>query len=279
MGEGDVKNDAAISLGLQDRGRRPPELRKQVAIRRGVAPATLKKGYEPVMFADLASSILALLITQQPTDKPSVIEASQPSGIDLPSVADAPQRVEATERHHFTDPIDMYPFVVERALSIEDLGQRTLDVLGITLYTAWTSLKFWVMRPETTDWTVRMAAVMDRTSAMSPWIPGLWQKEAEIHLEDIFETAQLRDVTARRIQLRPYAYDFVPGVHGYRLGNGDLFISFLRWQADGRLGKHGYTYEYISGEEQSASATSFRELFDSWFERAMTVGQFFPGQT
>lgn len=278
MGEGETADLAAISFGLKPglRGTRPPDLRRAAAVHRRVSPETFRKSDEPVVMADLAGAILAFAVeaeTSRPL--PRVVPATDSLAQPQAAALGTPEH-DTDGRRHFVDPISMYPFIVNRAQALIQDDERSLDVMGLTLYTAWTSLKFWIMRPETANWCVRLAAVLDLNQAMSQWIPDVWRKEAEIHLHDIVETSQLKHVIARRIQLRPYAYDFVPMVHGYRLGNGDLFISFLKWQDDGRLGKEGYTYEFIPGTERSLSATAFRELYDSWFERATRQGQFYP---
>jgi hypothetical protein len=70
------------------------------------------------------------------------------------------------------------------------------------------------------------------------------------------------------IKIETYAYDFMPVIHGFRLGNGDLFYSILSWQADGKIGRESYSYQYIACDDNSTTALAIREIFDSWFERA-----------
>jgi hypothetical protein len=276
LGTGDIKELAAISFGLADglRGTRPSDLRKQAAAHRGVSPDTYRKGDERVLIADLAAGILAVVADSGASD---VIDHGaftiDPIQREYQAALLHMPEHDVEERRHFVDPITLYPFLVDRAESLV-ATDRTLDIIGMTLYTAWTTLKFWILRPETIDWSVRLAAVLDLEDRMTHWIPEGWREEADMYLADVVETSELRDVIARRVQLRAYAYDFVPTVHGYRLGNGDLFISFLKWQDDNRLGMRGYTYEFIPGTERSVSARAFRDLFDSWFERAIKFGQF-----
>ena len=58
-----------------------------------------------------------------------------------------------------------------------------------------------------------------------------------------------------KIILEAYGYGFAPTIHGFRLGNGDLFHSLLLWdEAIGQLSLDGYSYEFISCEDQSESA-------------------------
>ncbi|MQA98481.1 MAG: hypothetical protein GEV11_29245 [Streptosporangiales bacterium] len=139
---------------------------------------------------------------------------------------------------HFPDPMDVYPVLQERMRTIRRPEERTLDVIGMSLYTAWPTIRFLLARPDLAGWKIRLAAVVD------------------VHLR------------ARNITLEAYGYDFMPVVHGFRLGNGDLFYSILLWQDDGRIGREGYSYEYVPAEDNSASASATREMFDSWLHRA-----------
>lgn len=74
--------------------------------------------------------------------------------------------------------------------------------------------------------------------------------------------------TQRRITIQTFGYDFAPALHGYRLGNGDLFYSIVLWQPDGNLGYEGFSYEFVPHEDHSPSAMAIRGVFESWFQRA-----------
>jgi hypothetical protein len=52
-------------------------------------------------------------------------------------------------------------------------------------------------------------------------------------------TRDHRSATNRKGLIVPeaYGYTFVPVVHGFRLGNGDLLWSILMWGADGRISR------------------------------------------
>lgn len=69
----------------------------------------------------------------------------------------------------------------------------------------------------------------------------------------------------------------MPAVHGFRLGNGDVFVSTLRWRDKGRLGKHRFPYEYVPAYDVSPEADAARALFRSWFERAILSAKEFQG--
>ena len=166
-------------------------------------------------------------------------------------------------RQHFSDPNDMYEVLRQRAQSISKERQRRLDILGLTLYSAWPQISFWLQRPESEGWTVRFATLSPDADVLR-WVPDDWPRESAHITEQIQHAAE---GNAKR-HVEVYHYDYMPSVHGFRLGNGDVFISNVLWQRDGRLGKRGFSYEYIPHSEAGPAADAYRNLFDNWFARA-----------
>lgn len=170
--------------------------------------------------------------------------------------------------HYFADPMDVYPVLLERAKAVTRQEEKFLDVIGITLYTAWPSIRFWLNRSELSGWTVRFTALAYNEENLSSHVPDSWFRESRANLDSIAEYAQSPAVRGRHIKLQPFAYDFMPSLHGYRLGNGDLFYSILRWQENGHLSIDNYSYEFIPFDDISPSANAIRDIFESWFRRA-----------
>jgi hypothetical protein len=172
---------------------------------------------------------------------------------------------------HMNDPMDVYPVLEERMELAQNDGEKVLDVLGITLYTAWPSVRFLVGRRGLSGWTVRLAAC-GGPGDMPAHVPLSWRREATSNLNAILEAALTSALRSNRVQLEAYGYDFAPAVHGFRLSNGDLFYSTLLWEEDGSaLCMDRYSYDFIPGEDDSAYARAAREVFNSWFERAMRL--------
>lgn len=169
---------------------------------------------------------------------------------------------------HLRDPMDVYPILLRRAGEIVRSDEKRLDVIGMTLYTAWPSINFRLSRPEFRGWTVRMAAAASVTGTAAAMVPAEWVPEAQRFLSEIENASQRADLRAQKVVLEAYTYDFVPALHGYRLGNGDLFYSILKWDRSGAISRDGFTYEYVPAEDRSASAEAIRAVFDSWLVRA-----------
>jgi hypothetical protein len=169
---------------------------------------------------------------------------------------------------HYADPHDMYTALTEKARAISDPAQRSLDVLGLTLYSAWPVLSFLLQRPDVNGWTVRLATLSKDANALSLRIPGDWPQESATTVRQVkaFEASQ---GAIHNHEITVYEYEFSPAVHGFRLGNGDIFISTLLWEDDNCLGKTGFAYDYVPWHDTSSWAASNRELFNNWFDRTL----------
>jgi hypothetical protein len=171
-------------------------------------------------------------------------------------------------RRHFFDAGEMYDALKEKAGAITDPGHREIKVLGLTLGSAWPILEVFLERPEVEGWTVKLATLSENATAARDWVPGGWPEESKTIVRQVREFKARQGVDHKH-KIEIFEYDFTPAVHGFRLGNGDIFLSTLRWRPDGLLGQHRYPYDYVSAHDGSPGAYAVRELFHSWFERAV----------
>jgi hypothetical protein len=177
-------------------------------------------------------------------------------------------RKPVSQRRHFADPMDVYPVLLEHVQATGRAEEKVLDVLGLTLFTAWPSIRFWVARAELNGWTVRFTAINDAGDRFPKHLSESWFRDARSNLDSIMDYADSDAANAKNVTLKAFSYDFMPSLHGYRLGNGDLFYSIVHWQANGQLNLDDFSYEFVSRDDHSKSAETMREIFDSWFHRA-----------
>jgi hypothetical protein len=177
-------------------------------------------------------------------------------------------RKPASQRRHFSDPMDVYPVLLDHVQAIGRKEEKVLDVLGLTLYTAWPSIRFWLNRPELNGWAMRFTAIAADSEKFCGHLPGSSLRDAQANLDSIVDYVSSDGPDARNVTLKAFSYDFMPSLHGYRLGNGDLFYSILHWRPDGKLSLDDFSYEFVPRDDHSKSAESIREIFDSWFRRA-----------
>jgi hypothetical protein len=173
-------------------------------------------------------------------------------------------------RRHFTDPMAVYPVLLERVHATTRHKEKVLDVLGLTLFTAWPSIRFWLNGSELNGWTVRFTALMDDGGQLSKHVPKSCFENARNNLDSIAQYAASATARVQNVTVRPFAYDFMPSLHGYRLGNGDLFYSIVHWEHE-MLSLDDFSYEFVPHEDHSESAQAIRDVFDSWFQRGITT--------
>lgn len=177
-------------------------------------------------------------------------------------------------QQHYSDRKAMYTALIEKAAAVTEPEHRRIDVLGLTLFSAWPELENFLEQPEVNGWTVKLAALSKTAEPGDLWVPDGWPSESETAVRQVKEFGQGEDHNHR---IEVIEYELPPVVHGFRLGNGDVFLSTLKWREEGRLGKHRFPYDYFPAHDRSSAATDARELFRSWFDRAVG-GEGEPGE-
>lgn len=171
-------------------------------------------------------------------------------------------------RVHLATPMEVYPLLESRMRAVAAPSEKRLDIIGMTLYTAWPSLEFALSREYMDGWTLRFAAVGSGSSS-SVGLPQAWPEEARQNMAKVEIASGAASFAARGIVLRSFSYDYTPALHGFRLANGDLFLSVLKWGPEQDVTLEGYSYDFTPAEDKSEQANAARKLFDSWFERAV----------
>src|SRR5262245_7794933 len=162
-------------------------------------------------------------------------------------------------------------------------SRKSLDVLGLTLFTAWPQLKSFLENTDADGWKLRLLCIdpsfrsrAPETDATCP-VPGLsdgWLEEAASHISCVQEYVRehREQLAARRISIAVYGYKAFPAIHGFRLGDGALIMSWVRWDRS-ELGKPHQFYEVFPSTDHSARANEYRKLFDNWFDHALTTAR------
>jgi hypothetical protein len=149
-------------------------------------------------------------------------------------------------------------------------GERTLEVLGLTLNTTWPQLAAWLTaHDEPTHWRITLYCLDPAYIEGSRELPDYWSAEAERSVGRIRSllAEEAEDLRHRRVEVDLRTYSCMPVVHGFRLGNGDLFLAYLQWAESGGIRPFDF-YERIPREDTSSRANHYRDLFDSWLNRA-----------
>lgn len=176
-----------------------------------------------------------------------------------------------SDREHYPDPAEMYDRLKEKLGSLADPNANQdhwrIEVLGLTLDSAWPVLEHFLERTDVYNWTIRLATMSKDATETRKWVPEGWPKESETTVGQVMEF-KARQQNKHHHDIKVFEYEFVPVVHGFRLGNEDVFLSTLRWRPEGTLGEHRFVYDYFPAHDFSAEATAARELFRNWFAQA-----------
>jgi hypothetical protein len=149
---------------------------------------------------------------------------------------------------------------------------RTLIVLGLTLYTAWPI----VVQPRLgnggfRDWRVTLYCMNPEFMEANPCFPADWALNARASLSSIQAFARDRSaqMKAYGTSLSVSTYRYFPALHGFSTGAGHLFISYTHWShSAGRLDEPTQFYEIFQPSDDSQRACMYRELFKNWVTRA-----------
>jgi hypothetical protein len=149
---------------------------------------------------------------------------------------------------------------------------RRIDVLGLTLFTAWDQLEGWLSEPDTQGWTITLLCLDPAFAARQvPGIPAAWYDAARNKTEEItaYRAAKEKDLRQRRIKLTVVHYAAFPALHGFRVGNDALFISSVHWEPNAdQLAKPYHFYDVFAAKDRSERAEAYRSLFANWFDHA-----------
>ena len=148
--------------------------------------------------------------------------------------------------------------------------RRRVEILGLTLNTTWPALVMWLTSTaKPTDWRITLYCLDPGFVGSSAELPGEWADEARRSLTRIrtFLAEEAEDLRRRRITIEVKPYACVPVVHGFRFGDETVFLGYLQWNDAGRIRPFEF-YDRVSPSDSSARAGHYRDLFDSWLERA-----------
>jgi len=168
-------------------------------------------------------------------------------------------------------PMEVYPILTTLINKTKTSRKKTLQVIGMNLKTAWPSINMLIQNGQLDGWSIEFATYVGSNSAEAA--SETWANESQKNIDSILRESRSNEAASRQLTLTAYKYNFSPAVHGFRLGNGDLFISTLRRHPCGNLTLRGYTYNYILNSDMSEEAIAARELFESWWKSATGDGR------
>jgi hypothetical protein len=168
----------------------------------------------------------------------------------------------------------VYPRLRDRLNNPLSGQPRKLEVLGLTLYSAWPQLSVWLAGDELRDWRIVLYAVSPSyIRSHADVFPGGWAEEAEGIQDQIRKFPKVHDLSARRLKLELNCYASFPAIHGFRIGQ-ELSASFVHWSGkDDAILRPFQFYEHFAAADRSPRAERYRKLFDNWITRAARTAE------
>ena len=170
---------------------------------------------------------------------------------------------------------EVYPELMQE-LQESPTGKRTVDILGLTLFTAWNQLQGFLQNPAVNGWRVRLLCLSPEfLHSANRGVPDDWHDEAKLQIRNIcaYINENRRSLAARGICIRLETYNAFPAMHGFMLGNGTLFISLTHWEeGQDQLAKPYHPYEKVAASDLSRRAEVYRQLFKNWMDHASSTG-------
>ena len=152
---------------------------------------------------------------------------------------------------------------------------RSLEVLGLTLFTAWPKILGFLKREDSKNCQVTLYCLApDFIEANADLFPETWAQQARTQIDDInvFVGKHGESLRKRDLLVTLITYEMFPAIHGFRVNGNDVFCAFAHWESD-RVNQPYDFYEYFAAEDSGVRANSYRGLFASWIDRARRAGR------
>jgi hypothetical protein len=163
----------------------------------------------------------------------------------------------------------VYPHIRECLLARRGRG-RKLEVLGLTLYTAWPQLGPFFADPGVRNWDVDLY-LLDPEWLLAGGAPAppAWAEHARAQVTAIKHFVQVNgdDLKKRHVKIILYKYCSFPAVHGFRVDSQHVFVSLTRWSS-GVLADPLFAYEHVTISDVSKRSQEYTGLFDNWLQAA-----------
>ncbi len=150
-----------------------------------------------------------------------------------------------------------------------------LEVLALNGVRSWGLIHDKLIGPDSQKWEIRLYCVDPTARDSSLNFRPAWQfDDARPTIASIRSFRRSND---GRSKVTVKTYTSLPPVHGFRLNEGDIYISYAVWPGKNKPDVLPYTFwERVRGSDNTVRAVEYRRLFESWLrhveEEAKVVG-------
>jgi hypothetical protein len=155
----------------------------------------------------------------------------------------------------------------------ESRTSTRIDVLGLTLYSAWpVALEPQIQNGDLRNCVINVYLISTEfVKKNRELFRDDWEREVTAKPQEIAVFVRDHEVfmKERNIVVKVKSYNFFPGVHGFRTSDGHLMLSFVHWSKQQKtVDNPNQFYEIFPPADTSSRAKAYRDLFENWVNRA-----------
>lgn len=147
-----------------------------------------------------------------------------------------------------------------------------IDIIGYTLFSVSPKLEQWKQENKLSNLTLNLYHLDSSFIKESKDIDPAWEHKLKSCLDEInsFKQSNAQFLKRRKVAINLKPYSFIPAVHGFKLGNGSIYMSVAYWNDDFKIGHPNYVSKYIKIEpgDKTQFAHEIRRLFNNWLSKA-----------
>lgn len=145
-----------------------------------------------------------------------------------------------------------------------------IDILGFTLFSVKDKFRSW-KENGISNLTVNLFHLDPNFIIASPHIDSSWVAHVNLYVDEIkkFSTTEAVYLRKKKIKINFFPLTYIPHVHGFRLRNSSIYVSFSMWDHNNLLYNPAdrSIYTKIQNGDTSKNATYLRNLFDNWVKK------------
>jgi hypothetical protein len=146
-----------------------------------------------------------------------------------------------------------------------------VEIMSYTLVTVSSYLEEWKTKGYLKNLSLNIYHLDSDFIRLNSVIDKDWDDVLNLHINEIkkFIKENKKDLIENNCSIKTYSYDFMPAVHGLKLGDGTIYFSLAHWNGD-KIAKVRSDCGYIKivPKNNTKIAIEIRELFDNWLDKA-----------
>ncbi|WP_222982484.1 hypothetical protein [Flagellimonas meishanensis] len=146
----------------------------------------------------------------------------------------------------------------------------TIDIIGYTLYSVQPKIIEWKKMGLLKNIEINICHLDPSFIENNEQFDKTWSTHLKMYLKSIgiFIKDNELELRNNKVKFNFYPYKHNPGVHGFRLSNGSLFMSFANWDGGIIEQPTNSVFVHLRPNENSQMAFRMRLLFRNWLEKS-----------